>query len=209
MIRTKSIVYAYPGQEPFHFPDIKCAANEALLILGESGKGKTTLLHLLGGLMQAQQGEVDINGTLLNQLSGKALDHFRGQNIGIIFQRPHFVNSLTVSQNIYLAGELARKGVDRSWYDEVLSGLRISEKAKQYTYQLSEGEKQRVAIARALINKPALVLADEPSSSLDDVNTNELVELLKRQSENAHASLIIVTHDKRLKDRFDNQIELK
>jgi putative ABC transport system ATP-binding protein len=89
-----------------------------------------------------------------------------------------------------------------------MESLRIQEKVSKYTFQLSEGEKQRVAIARALINKPALVLADEPSSSLDDINTNELIELLKNQAEQVNASLIIVTHDKRLKDRFEHKIEL-
>jgi putative ABC transport system ATP-binding protein len=209
MIRSESLSFAYSNQDAIQFPDLECSPGEALLILGQSGTGKTTLLHLLGGLMPAQQGSIEINGVTLNSLKGKAIDHFRGQHIGIIFQKPHFVRSLTVKENIFLAGELAGKKVDENWFKKLMEGLRVQDKASKYTFQLSEGEKQRVAIARALINKPALVLADEPSSALDDINTNELIELLQNQSEQANASLIIVTHDKRLKDRFEHKIELR
>jgi len=208
MIESRSLQYAYPKQEVIRFPDLSCKGSEALLILGKSGTGKTTLLHLLGGLMEAQTGSIRINGTELGQVKGTSLDHFRGQHIGIVFQKPHFVRALTVEENILLAGKLAGKKLDPEWYAQLLEGLRLGDKVYKSTYQLSEGEKQRVAIARALLNKPALLLADEPSSSLDDVHTDELVGLLKTMARKANAALIIVTHDRRLKDRFEHQIEL-
>lgn len=209
MIQTKDIVYSYSGIQKIHFPDISCEAKEILLVLGASGVGKTTLLHLLGGILNLQQGSVNIAGTELGSLSGAHADHFRGQNIGIVFQQNHFVESLNVLENVILAQNLSGKKTDKKKALTLLQRLNIEHKSNQYLRHLSQGEKQRVAIARALINDPKLVLADELTSALDDDNCNEVLNLLEEQASDAGSALIIVTHDTRLKDKIDRKVILE
>ena len=158
--------------------------------------------------MHSTAGFVQINGQELNQLKGRHLDFFRGSHIGIIFQKAHFVHALNVEQNIKIASELSNKPIDKVWFEHILESLQIIDKVHKKTTQLSEGEKQRVAIARAIINRPALILADEPTSALDDENTHEVIQLLQKSAAEVQASLIIVTHDNRLKEGFENKIEL-
>mgnify|MGYP000258695595 CR=1 FL=1 len=209
MIQTKDIVYSYSGIQKIRFPDISCEAKEILLVLGASGVGKTTLLHLLGGILNLQQGSVNIAGTELGSLSGAHADHFRGQNIGIVFQQNHFVESLNVLENVILAQNLSGKKTDKKKALTLLQRLNIEHKSNQYLRHLSQGEKQRVAIARALINDPKLVLADELTSALDDDNCNEVLNLLEEQASDAGSALIIVTHDTRLKDKIDRKVILE
>ena len=209
MIQTKDIVYSYSGIQKIRFPDISCEAKEILLVLGASGVGKTTLLHLLGGILNLQQGSVNIAGTEVGSLSGAHADHFRGQNIGIVFQQNHFVESLNVLENVILAQNLSGKKTDKKKALTLLQRLNIEHKSNQYLRHLSQGEKQRVAIARALINDPKLVLADELTSALDDDNCNEVLNLLEEQASDAGSALIIVTHDTRLKDKIDRKVILE
>ena len=210
MLVTKNVGFSYPSGDtpPLSFPDINCATGEQWLLLGQSGSGKTTLLHLLAGLRTPNQGEIRINDTIINQLSTRQLDHFRGQHIGVIFQQPHFVRSLNVSDNLALARKLAGLPPDSTFSHTLLERLNIGHKLYAHTQELSVGEQQRVAIARALINKPTLILADEPSSALDDHNTTQVVDLLRQQAQLAGATLLVVTHDNRLKTIFDQQIAL-
>ncbi|MFZ1749343.1 MAG: ATP-binding cassette domain-containing protein [Saprospiraceae bacterium] len=208
MIATSLLQYKYPGGKTIVFPDIKCGAKDILLILGSSGIGKTTLLHLLGGILSTQEGSIDIDGTQINQLSGQKLDHFRGQNIGIIFQQNHFIDALNVIDNVLLAQSLAGRNTDRNMAVDLLNRLNIGEKALSSIKDLSQGEKQRVAIARALINQPKLILADEPTSALDDHNCDEVLSLLQEQAKAVGSSLVVVTHDARLKDKIANQVIL-
>ena len=144
----------------------------------------------------------------MSRLNGSSLDKFRGQNIGIIFQTAHFVKALTVQENLILAQQLSGKKTDKQLIVNVLKTLNLEHKLKSKTSELSVGEQQRVAIARALVNSPALILADEPTSALDDKNTDEVIQLLEKTASEANATLIIVTHDNRLKDYFKNQIQL-
>ncbi|WNJ19224.1 ATP-binding cassette domain-containing protein [Pontibacter sp. G13] len=192
----------------FQFPDIQCPSGESLLILGQSGKGKTTLLHLLAGLLRPSAGEILIGQQNLSSLSLKRLDAFRGKNIGIVFQRAHFVQGMTVAGNLKLAQYLAGLPTDMGRIEEVLDRLGILSKLHQPTQRLSLGEQQRVAIARAVLNRPEVLLADEPTSSLDDYHTEEVVKLLEEQAQDAGASLVIVTHDNRLKSRFSRSVLL-
>ncbi len=208
MIATRNLTYSYPGGESFVFPDIECKEKELLLILGKSGVGKTTLLHLLGGLITTLQGEIMIGNQSIQKLSGKKMDTFRGKNIGIIFQNNHFVQALNVLENLELAQTLAGNPVDRKMIMNFLERLNIGQKAKSEIHHLSQGERQRVAIARAMVNHPALILADEPTSALDDNNTYEVVKLLHEQAKQVGSALIIVTHDTRLKEIIPNQIIL-
>jgi putative ABC transport system ATP-binding protein len=209
MITTHQLKYTYSGGSTLKFPDIKCAAQDVMLILGTSGIGKTTLLHLLGGILTTQEGIVNIEGTEINKLKGSELDAFRGKNIGIIFQQNHFVHALTVIENVMLASSMAGNKADRSAAQRLLEQLNIGHKADKRIKDLSQGEKQRVAIARAIINKPKLILADEPTSALDDVNCQTVLALLEDQAKAAGAALIIVTHDTRLKDKIDHRVILQ
>lgn len=208
MISLKSVSHQYATGKAIGFKDWNINAAEQWLLLGDSGSGKTTLLHILTGILKPAQGEVSINNTLIYDLSPKALDQFRGRNIGIVFQRPHLIKSLTVAENLALAPHFAKLPLSETRIEEVLSSLDIGEKRNSYPSDLSQGQLQRVSIARAVINKPALLIADEPTSSLDDKNANAVLELLLQQSDLNQATLVIATHDKRVKDAFKNTYQL-
>ncbi len=208
MLQTSNLQYSYDGKTLLQFPDIQCGKGEHWLLLGQSGSGKTTLLHLLGGLLTAKNGSVQVAGTDLEKLSSSALDKYRGKHIGIIFQKSHFVKSLTVEENLVLAQQLAGVKINRTRIAELLNHLNVGHKLKSKPDRLSQGEQQRVAIARALVNQPDVILADEPTSALDDVNCNEVIQLLEREANAVGATLLVVTHDGRLKERFEKQIHL-
>ena len=208
MISTSGLKYSYNQNTSFEFPDISIQEKETLLVIGKSGVGKTTLLHLLGGLMKPTKGNISIDGETINSKSEAQLDRFRGKNIGIVFQQNHFIESLSVIENVMIAQSLVGEKVDKSRALSLLERLGLKGKENKKTNEISHGEKQRVAIARAIINKPKLILADEPSSALDDDNCKEVVKLLQEQATLENSSLIIVTHDGRLKDIVNNQITL-
>ena len=208
MLVTNQLTFQYGPMKQFAFPDLRCADREALLILGRSGTGKTTLLHLLALLLRPGSGSVTIGQTDLTQLSPAATAAFRAKHVGIIYQKPHFVNSLSVIDNLLLANYLANKSQQKQRARELAGQLGFSDQLPKKTHQLSQGEQQRVSIARAVMNQPGVILADEPTSNLDDENTNRVVTLLREQSEQIGASLIVVTHDQRLKDAFKNRINL-
>jgi len=208
MIKTSEIAHNYKGTQRFDFPDIYCPGGQTLLILGRSGVGKTTLLHILGGILKPKQGTVSINETDIYTLSGNRLDKFRGQNIGIVFQKPHFVASVNARENLLIAQKMAGQPIDLQQADQLLHRLQLQDRAFAKSYNMSQGEQQRLSIARAVINKPRLILADEPSSALDDKNCEEVVALLEEQARDLNAALVIVTHDNRLKSYYKNQIEL-
>ena len=207
MIKTKGVEFNYDNQVFFKFQDIDLKSSENLLIIGSSGIGKTTLLHLLAGLLESSSGSIKLFEKELNDLSSHQLDRFRKNNIGIVFQRPHFVNSLTVKENLQLAQYIANKK-DNNRIENILKNLNIFDKSDKKTNQLSQGEKQRASIALAIVNSPKLILADEPTSSLDDVNCDNVIKLLKKQATDFGAQLIVITHDSRLKKHFKNSIEL-
>lgn len=208
MITTTDIKYQYDNDNAFRFPDIQCDSGQKLLILGRSGIGKSTLLNLLGGLMPAQSGKITIDNKTISGLGSAELDRFRGKNIGIIFQKSHFIESISVLENLLLTQKLAKAKVSQKLCLEILSELGIENKANSKIRNLSEGEKQRVSIARAIVNQPKLILADEPTSALDDDNCQKVIDLLDRQAKKIGAALLIVTHDNRLKDIIDNKIIL-
>ena len=207
MIKTKGVEFNYDNQVFFKFQDINLKSSENLLIIGSSGIGKTTLLHLLAGLLESSSGSIKLFEKELSELSSHQLDRFRKNNIGIVFQRPHFVNSLTVKENLELAQYIANKK-DSNRIENILKNLNIFNKSDKKTNQLSQGEKQRASIALAIVNSPKLILADEPTSSLDDINCDNVIELLKKQATDFEAQLIVITHDSRLKKHFKNSIEL-
>jgi putative ABC transport system ATP-binding protein len=208
MLRTQSLTFSYNDHTNFSFPDIDLPPGKNLLILGESGIGKTTLLHLMAGFLRPTGGIVELMHTNLNTLRTSKLDHFRGQHIGLIFQRPHFVQALSLLQNLALVQYLAGKPQDGKRITEVVSRLGIENKLSEKPHRMSQGEQQRAAITMAVVNHPQLILADEPTSSLDDKNCKRVADLLKEQASATGAQLIIITHDQRLKDQFQHTLVL-
>jgi putative ABC transport system ATP-binding protein len=206
MIETKSLEFSYDNSFVFKFPNIKLKSNENLLVLGNSGIGKSTLLHNLAGILRPKSGSIKIFDQDISKLSELELDNFRGQNIGIIFQRSHFVNSLTVGENLELAQFLGRN--KKGNIQEILDSLKILDKVNKKPKELSQGERQRASIALAIINSPKLILADEPTSSLDDTNCSNVIKILKEQALKYQAQLIVITHDSRLKKHFKKSISL-
>ncbi len=208
MFKTHSLSFAYYQGREFWFPDIQLKKGENLLILGESGIGKTTLLHLMAGLLKPNSGKIELMGTVLNELSLAKLDHFRGRHIGLIFQRPHIIQNLSLSENLALIQYLVGKPQNKNQIKAILDNLGIGHQLHKKPRQLSQGEQQRATIALALINRPQLILADEPTSSLDDKNCTKVANLLKEQASATNAQLIVISHDQRLKDQFQNTLTL-
>lgn len=207
-LQIEQLTFSYPGQAVRSFPDWQVAAGEHGLLLGASGCGKSTLLHLIAGLLRAHSGRIVINGALLTDLPAAAQDRLRGQHIGLVFQRLHLIPSLGVLQNLLLAQTSAGLVADAASAQKVLASLEIESTALRKPRQLSQGQQQRVAVARAVINRPALILADEPTASLDDASAERVLDLLKTQAESVGAALIVATHDARAKARFSQRLEL-
>lgn len=208
MLTTRDLTFAYTDTRRFAFPDIQCNDREALLILGRSGTGKTTFLHLLALLLTPQSGSVTMNQTDLTRLTPAETAAFRAANVGIVYQKPHFVSALSVLDNLLLANYLAGKPQNKNQARELAAQLGFADQLNKKTNQLSQGEQQRVSIARAVMNQQNVILADEPTSSLDDENADRVIRLLREQSGQIGASLIVVTHDQRLKDAFANRVEI-
>lgn len=208
MISTKNITFSYNKDQNFIMPDLFCQAGSTVLVTGNSGKGKTTYLHILAGMLQPNSGEILIDNKDFTNLKGSKADKFRGKNIGVVFQKSHFIASLSVLENLEMASWLATGKKHTKRAKELLNKLDILEQAHKQPSQLSVGQQQRVSIARALINEPKVLLADEPTSSLDDKNTDNVIELLELLSKEYKAALIIVTHDSRIKAKFTNQITM-
>lgn len=208
MIQLRDSFHRYNSTTIVPFPDLMIEKGDQLLILGLSGSGKSTLLHVLAGLLRPTKGRYRIDETDLYSLNEGRRDQFRGRHIGVIFQQMHLINTLTVKENLKLAQYMAGQKVDESKVLQICGELDISDKVNTYTDELSQGQKQRVSIARAVMNDPLLILADEPTSSLDDIRSGEVLSLLKFQAERTGATLIISTHDQRVKDQFSNRVEL-
>ncbi|MFM7310911.1 MAG: ABC transporter ATP-binding protein [Flavobacteriales bacterium] len=208
MLESRDLTFSYANGPSFVFPDVHCGRGEQLLILGESGKGKTTFLHLLSGMLKPSSGTVSLNGEVTTTMSNRQLDRFRGQHMGIVFQTAHFVKSLSVLDHMMMAPFCSGKQASRQQAQQALDRLNIGDKSNKSVNALSVGEQQRVAIARAVFHKPTLLLADEPTSALDDRHASEVMQMLEEQSKEIGSSLIIVTHDQRLKDRYNNRIVL-
>lgn len=210
MIKVEGLTYSYSGldNEKISFPDFSLPQGGHCLLLGESGSGKTTLLHLLGGLLRPSRGKIEIVAKDIAQLSETELDQFRARHLGFIFQKNHLIAALTVKQNLLMAPFLAGKKQDLRRIEEVLGELGLSSKLNSKVVELSQGQAQRVAIARAIVNKPALILADEPTSSLDDKSCKRVIDLLLSLANQNKSTLLVATHDQRLKENFINRIEI-
>ncbi|WBM75531.1 ABC transporter ATP-binding protein [Saprospira grandis] len=206
-LHVQDVSYQYPDGKQIDFPNFTCPAGEQRLLLGQSGCGKTTLLHLIAGLRKLQKGSIRLGDLALENMKG-SLDEYRGQKVGVVFQQAHLIRSLNVEENLLAAQHFAQIKEDKNAIVHLLDRLGLADKRKAKPQQLSQGEQQRIAIARVLLRRPQLILADEPTASLDDKNAEEVAQLLREQSEALNASLLIVTHDARLKKLFPQQILL-
>lgn len=202
MFELRDVRHAYDGGEVLRVDAWQAAQGEQWLMLGPSGSGKTTLLHILAGILRPSAGRAVVAGEDLAAMPAAKLDRFRGAHIGIVLQRLHLVDSLSVMDNLLLAQWLAGAAQDRARAREVLAGLDLADKADARPHQLSFGQAQRVAVARAVVNRPKLLLADEPTSNLDDVRCGQVLELLQVQAKACGATLVIATHDQRVKSRI-------
>jgi putative ABC transport system ATP-binding protein len=209
LVKTEKLTFCYPSSGiEYAFPDIQLEKGENLLLTGKSGSGKTTLLHLLAGILIPTGGSVVIDGVTTGALRAHEMDQFRGKKIGLIFQENYFIESLSVMNNLTYTSILCGLKPDKVHIGNLLRELDIAALSGKKPGKLSRGELQRFSIARALVNKPVVLLADEPTSSLDDENCGRFADLMKQVSVSHGLSLIVATHDGRLKPGFTNSINL-
>ena len=209
MIRIEQLRFGYDGgPDVLRLGRFVLEPQSNILVVGPSGCGKTTLLHLIAGLLLASSGSIMVDGQDLAALSARERDHFRGRNIGIVLQQFHLLPTLTAIQNLLVAQSIAGLTVDRATALAMLRSLGVDERVDAYPHELSVGQQQRVAIARALVTRPKLLLADEPTFNLDDEACASVVDLLLMATQQHAVSLVIATHDTRLKSRIAHQLAL-
>ncbi len=208
VVNIRDLKAGYGTKTVVSLASLQIAKSEHTLLLGPSGCGKTTLLNVMAGIASVQAGQVAIDGTALDLLSAGERDRFRGRHIGLVMQRLHLISALSVQKNLRLAQQLADIAIDDAGILNSLHKLGVADKLHRYPRELSQGEAQRVAIARAVVNKPTLILADEPTSALDDANCIAAIDLLFAQADANGATLIVATHDARIKARFARVVPL-
>ena len=211
MIKVKSIEKSYGSLQVLKGIDVSIIKGEIVAIVGASGAGKTTLLQIMGTLMRADKGTVQINNTEISQLREKQLAAFRNKEIGFVFQFHHLLPEFNASENIcipaFIAGTSRNKAEKRAL--ELLKMLNLQDRVSHKPSELSGGEQQRVAVARALMNNPAVILADEPSGNLDTQNKKELHNLFFDLRQKLDQTFVIVTHDKELANMADRTLSMK
>ena len=175
--------------------DLNVEKGSFTAIIGASGSGKTTLLNIIGGMDVPDEGEVTVDGVRLSGLKERELAVFRRSKVGFVYQNFNLVPTLTVRENILFPLSLAGSALDTAFFDEVTSLLRLKDRLDRYPHELSGGGQQRAAIARALIAKPAIILADEPTGSLDSKTGQNVLGLLKLSAETYRQTLIMITHN--------------
>jgi len=211
VIKATQIQKSYGPLHVLKGVDLIVEKGELVSIVGASGAGKSTLLHIVGTLDKPDSGEVIMNNTRLSTLSEKELAHFRNKHIGFVFQFHHLLPEFTALENVCVPGYIARKKesevIQRA--KELLDFLGLHERLDHKPSQLSGGEQQRVAVARALINKPDVILADEPSGNLDTHNAKELHNLFFRLRNEFKQTFIIVTHNEELANMADRKLVMQ
>ncbi len=209
MIKIEHLLFGYRDNLPvLELDAFSLPPQSNALVVGPSGCGKTTLLHLIAGLLMPARGRIEVDGQDLAQLTPAARDRFRGRHIGVVLQQFHLLPTLTALQNLLVAQTITGLPGDRHAAQSMLAALNVGEFCNAYPHQLSIGQQQRVAIARALVNRPRLVLADEPTSNLDDEACAGVADLLLEAASGHGASLLVATHDSRLKSRIPRQLAL-
>jgi len=211
MLSGKKIFKKYGTIEVLKGVDIEVKKGEVISIVGPSGSGKSTLLHILGTLDKADQGTVSMDKTMISSLNGNKLAAFRNKHIGFIFQFHHLLPEFTALENVCIPGWLAgrKKSEVKTEATRLLNMLGLSERMENKPNQLSGGEQQRVAVARALINKPDIVMADEPTGNLDSANAKELHRIFFDLREKFGQTFLIVTHNEELAQLSDRTLHMK
>lgn len=181
---------------------------EFLAIIGPSGSGKSTLLHLIGGVDRKDSGEIIVGGEDITKLSNERLAIYRRREVGIIYQFYNLIATLNVEENISISKRLDDKTVEKEEMDEILRRMGLLNRRNNLPNQLSGGEMQRTSIARALINRPSLVLADEPTGNLDTKNSDEIINILREFNKNYKQTIILITHNPEIANQADRVIEL-
>ena len=211
MIQTTGIYKSYGALEVLKGISLHVAKQEIVSIVGASGAGKSTLLHIIGTLDKADRGQLLIDGTEVSKLNDTDLAAFRNQKIGFVFQFHHLLPEFTALENIcipaFIGGMGKKEATERA--EQLLDYLNLTERKHHKPSELSGGEQQRVAVARALINRPAVVLADEPSGNLDSKSAQELHKLFFRLRDEMKQTFIIVTHNPDLAAMSDRTITIK
>ena len=182
---------------------------EFVAIVGPSGSGKSTLLHLIGGVDKPTKGKVYINNVDIYSLKEKDLSIFRRRNVGLIYQFYNLIPVLSAKENILLPAELDNRKIDKEYLDDLLKTLGLKERENHLPNELSGGQQQRTSIGRALINRPAVILADEPTGNLDSKNSKEVMELLKLSVKKYNQTLIMITHDSNIALQADRVITIE
>lgn len=208
MIESRGLQYAHAGQAPLRMADVSVPQGGTLLLRGPSGSGKSTWLALAAGLLTPGAGEIVVAGQSVGALRGAARDAWRARHIGFLPQQLHLSDALTVADNLALAHFAAGLPVDRAAVAEVLDALDIGALGRRRPRQLSGGQAQRVALARAVLLRPRVILADEPTASLDDDACKAALSLLHRSAKALEATLVIATHDARVRDALPHAQEL-
>ncbi len=208
VIRAEALTKTYGTLKVLKGVDLQVARGEIVAIVGASGAGKSTLLHMLGTLDRPDSGRIWISAELLSDMPKKRLDAFRNQRIGFVFQAHHLLAEFSALENVFMPGLIAGQPEKqlRNRAEELLSDLGLEDRMNHRPSQLSGGEQQRVAVARALLNKPDVILADEPSGNLDSDNSRELHRLFFRLREQSGQTFVIVTHNQELADMADRKL---
>ncbi|WP_027623367.1 ABC transporter ATP-binding protein [Clostridium lundense] len=209
-VENLSKIYGEGNNKVEALKDVSFSINrgEFTAIIGASGSGKSTLLHALGGLDRPSSGKVYLDGENIYKLNEEKLAIFRRRNIGFVFQFFNLIPVLDVEENIGLPALLDKEKVDKDYLEEVISMLGLKERINHLPSELSGGQQQRVSIGRALINKPAIILADEPTGNLDSKNSKEVMELLRLSSKKYNQTLIVITHDINIAEQADRVITI-
>ena len=204
LFKIKNLEYKKQNNKILSNLNFSVDEGKHLLILGSSGSGKTSLLNLMSGLLKPTKGEISFEDYKYSTLSEEEIDKIRATNFGFIFQKLHLIGHLNVKQNI----DLIKNKINSKKVEKLIFGLGLAQKSQQMVSELSVGEAQRVAIARGLASSPKVIFADEPTSSLDDYNTQKVIELILDQTKQMNSTLIVSTHDKRIKKYFTKITEM-
>ncbi|MDQ8197382.1 ABC transporter ATP-binding protein [Pelagicoccus enzymogenes] len=210
LLEIEDLVMAYSGKASpvLSVPRFSLEAGEQVAVKGPSGCGKTTFLHLIAGIVAASAGRISLGDTVVTDLGEAARDRFRARNIGYVFQSFHLMRDFTCLENVELGMSFGAK-LDRDFAKSLLERVGLAERIGYRASELSIGQQQRVALARALANRPRLVLADEPTGSLDQETGERAIGLLREMCEENGASLLVVSHDLSIVDRFERKIDFR
>lgn len=213
VVEVREVRYRYPGGDGFelHVPSLSIEAGRRVACIGTSGCGKTTLVNVLSGVLVPESGQVRLCGQDLGSMSDAARRSLRRRSVGMVFQEFELLDYLSAMENILLPFRIGGQrvgGVQRAWAGELAEALGVGGLLSRRPRRLSQGERQRVSVCRALVTRPAIVMADEPTGSLDPQNAAGVVELLVQATRQAGAALFVVTHDHALLDRFEEVVEM-